>query len=270
MHAEDLILDFEEGTLTVIKAAIACREATMPFVPYFPPFLSTYAAEPCLPGSLDMEEDNESDQGYSDENQPMSLEPYDPDEPPTPTTRNPPSRLTAYDIDPHGGWGPPSDWLTGPPTPLLEIMPSIEPWPYHPERYLSPVPFGSLPFSASPSMALSRNPSPPSPNTGSDLSPPSQYFQASQLPISPAPGHLAGPSSKTLLYHRPPTIIRNPRRTLLECIGSPVPNTTVSLQPTCQHSPKFMGSQIPPPISRTASESLVGTHTYKDGWLDYL
>jgi hypothetical protein len=133
MHAEDLISDFEKDTSTVIKAAVACQEATMPFVPYFPPFLSTYAAEPRLPGSLDMEEDNESNQGYSDEDQPMSPEAYDPDEPPTPTTANPPSRLTAYDIDPHGGWGPPSDWLTGPPMPLSEITPNTEPWPYPPE-----------------------------------------------------------------------------------------------------------------------------------------
>jgi hypothetical protein len=274
MHAEDLISDFEKDTSTVIKATVACQEATMPFIPYFPPFLSTYAAEPRLPGSLDMEEDNKSDQGYSDEDQPMSPEAYDPDEPPTLTTANPPSRLTAYDINPHGGWGPPSDWLTGPPTPLSEITPNTEPWPYPPEQYLSPVPSGSLPFSASPSMALSRNPSPPSPNEGTDpsppsnylgtdLLPPSQYSQASQLPTSPAPGHLAGPSSKTLLYHRPPTIVQNPCRTLLEHIRSPVPNTTISLQPTHQHSPKFMGSQVPATISRMASKSLVGTLTYE-------
>jgi hypothetical protein len=90
MHAEDLISDFEEGTSTVVKAAVTCQEATMPFVPYFPPFLSTYAAEPRLPGSLDMEEDNESDQGYSDEDQPMSPEPYSPDNgPPTPRPPTP-------------------------------------------------------------------------------------------------------------------------------------------------------------------------------------
>jgi hypothetical protein len=130
MHAEDLISDFEKGTSTVIKAAIACQEATMPFIPYFPPFLSTYAAEPHLSSSLDMEEDNESDQGYSDEDQPMSPEPYNPNEPPTPTTENPPSRLTAYDTNPYGGWGPPSDWFMGPPMPLSEITPNTEPWPY--------------------------------------------------------------------------------------------------------------------------------------------
>jgi len=133
MHAEDLISDFKKDASIVIKAAVACQEVTMPFVPYFPPFLSTYAAEPHLPGSLDMEADNESNQGYSDEDQPMSPEAYDPDEPPTPTTANPPSRLIAYDTDPHGGWGPPSDWLTEPPTPLLEIMLNTEPWPYPPE-----------------------------------------------------------------------------------------------------------------------------------------
>jgi hypothetical protein len=103
MHAEDLILDFEKDPSIVIKATIACQEATMPFAPYFPPFLSTYAAEPCLPSSLDMKEDNESDQGYSDENQPMSPEPYNLEEPPTPTTANPPTRLTAYNTSPHGG-----------------------------------------------------------------------------------------------------------------------------------------------------------------------
>jgi len=136
MHAKDLILDFEKDTLTVMKAAVACQESTMPFVPYFPPFLSTYAAEPHLPGSLDMEEDNESDQGYSNEDEPMSPEPYSPGNgpptprPPTPTMEHQPSQLTAYNIDPHGGWGPPSDWLTCLPTPLSEITPSTEPWPY--------------------------------------------------------------------------------------------------------------------------------------------
>jgi hypothetical protein len=260
MHAEDLISDFEKEPSTVIKATIACQEATMPFVLYFPPFLSTYAAEPCLPASLDMEEDDESNQGYSDKDQPMSPEPYDTDEPPTPTTANPPSRLTAYNIKPHRGWGPPSDWLIGPPTPLSEITPNIEPWPYLPEQYLSPVPSGSFPFSESPSMVPLRNPSPPSPSTdtdpspplkysGTDLLPPSQYSQASQSPISPTPGHLAGPSSKTLLYHRPPTIVQNPCRSLLSHISSPVPNTTVLLQPMHQHLPKFMGSQVPLPIS---------------------
>jgi len=132
MHAKDLISDFEKDTSTVIRAAVACQEVTMPFVPYFPPFLSTYAASTRIPGSLDidMDEDNESNQGYSDEDQPMSPEDY---EPPTPTIANPPSRLTAYDVDPHGGWGPPSDWLTGPPMPLSEITPNTEPWPYPPE-----------------------------------------------------------------------------------------------------------------------------------------
>jgi hypothetical protein len=175
MHAEDLISDFEKDPSTVIKAAITCQEVTMPFVPYFPPFLSTYAAEPRLPGSLNMEEDNKSDQGYSDEEQPMSPEAYDLDKPPTPTIANPPTRLTAYDIDPHGGWGPPSDWLTGLPTMLSEIMPSTKPWPYLPERYLSPVSPGSLPFSTSLSVALSRNPSLPSPSTGTDPLPLSKY-----------------------------------------------------------------------------------------------
>jgi hypothetical protein len=167
MHAEDLISDFEKDTSTVIKAAVACQEATMPFVPYFPPFLSTYAASARIPGSLDidMDEDNESDQGYSDEDQPMSPEPYSPDNgpptprPPTPTTEYKPSRLAAYDVDPHGGWGPLSDWPTGPATPLSEITPNTEPWPYPPERYLSPVPSGSLPFSASPSLAPCNAPS---------------------------------------------------------------------------------------------------------------
>jgi len=217
----------------------------------------------------------------------MSPEPYSPSSrpptprPPTPTMEYKPSRLAKYDFYPHGGWGPPSDWATGPPIPLSEITPNTEPWPYPPERYLSPVPSGSLPFSASPSMAPSRNPSPspqgegtvPSPlskYSGTDPSPPSQYSEASQSPVSPAQGHLAGPSSKTLFYHRPPTIVRNPRRTLLERISSPTPNTTVSLQPTHQHSPKFMGSQAPPAVSRTASESLVGTRTYDNGWGDYL
>ena len=68
MHAEDLISDFEKDTLTVIRATVACQEATMPFIPYFPPFLSTYAARTRIPGSLDIDiiEDNESNQGYSD------------------------------------------------------------------------------------------------------------------------------------------------------------------------------------------------------------
>jgi hypothetical protein len=90
MHAEDLISDFEKDPLTVIRTAIACQKVTMPFVPYFPPFLCTFATEPCLPGSFD-EEDNESDQGYSDEDQPMSPEPYNPDEPPTPTVEHQPT-----------------------------------------------------------------------------------------------------------------------------------------------------------------------------------
>jgi hypothetical protein len=145
MHAEDLISDFEKDTSTVIKAAVACQEATMPFIPYFPPFLSTYAASTHIPDSLDIEDDdNESDQGYSDEDQPMSPEAYDPEgpltpigpptpRPPTPTTEYHPSRLAAYDFYPHGGWGPPSDWPGVPVTPLSEITPNEEPWPHPPE-----------------------------------------------------------------------------------------------------------------------------------------
>jgi hypothetical protein len=145
MHAEDLILDFEKDPSTVIKATVTCQEATMPFVPYFPPFLSTYAASTRIPGSLDIEDDdNESNQGYSDEDQPMSPEAYDPEgpptplasstpRPPTPTTEYRPSRLAAYDFYPHGGWGPPSDWPGVPITPLSEVTPNEEPWPYPPE-----------------------------------------------------------------------------------------------------------------------------------------
>jgi hypothetical protein len=103
MHAKDLILDFEKDTSTVIKAAVACQEATMPFVPYFLPFLSTYAASTRIPGSLDIEDDdNESDQGYSDEDQPMSPEAYDLEGPLTPI-------------------GPPTP---RPPTPTMEYHPS--------------------------------------------------------------------------------------------------------------------------------------------------
>ena len=240
MHAKDLISEFEAPA---IKTIVACQEATMPFIPYFPLFLSAFATEPHLSGSFD-EKDNESNQGYSDEDQPMSPEPYNLDKPSTPTAEHQSIWLTTYDNNPYAGFGPPSDWSTGLPIPLSEIMPNTEPWPYLLEQYLSPVPSGSLPFSASPSLAPSRNLSPLSSNIGSDPShpltylgtdplPPSQYSQASQSPISPTPRHLAGPSSKPLLYHRPPIIVQNPHQTLLKRISSLVPNTTVSLQPMC-------------------------------------
>jgi hypothetical protein len=126
MHAENLILDFKKNPSTVIKAAIAYQEVTMPFVPYFSPFLSIYATEPCLSRSFN-DEDNESNQGYSDEDQPMSPELYDSDEPPTPTAEHQPNQLTAYNDDPYGGFGLPSNWSTGLPIPLSEITPNTKP-----------------------------------------------------------------------------------------------------------------------------------------------
>ena len=101
MHAEDLISDFWKGPLNsyCIKAAIACQEVTMPFVSYFPPFLSIYTAEPHIPSSFN-DEDNKSDQGYSDEDQPMSPEPYNSDKLSTPITEHQPTWLTTYNNDP--------------------------------------------------------------------------------------------------------------------------------------------------------------------------
>jgi hypothetical protein len=176
MHAENLISDFEKDASTVIKAAITCQEATMPFVPYFPPFLSTYAASARIPSSLDIkDDDDESDQGYSDEDQPMSPKLYDLDEPPTPTTEHQPTQLAAYKNDPHGGFRPPSDWPGVPITPLLEITPNPEPWPYLPEQYHSPIPTGALSYSLESLPALPRKPllSPPHPDTPPSLIHPS-------------------------------------------------------------------------------------------------
>ena len=208
MHAEDLISDFEKDTSTVIKAAVACQEATMPLVPYFPPFLSIYAASTRLPGSLNIEDDdNKSDQGYSDEDQPMSPEAYDPEDPltptgpPTPTAEDQPSRLIAYDIYPGGGWGQTSRWPGVPITPLSEITPNPEPWPYPPERYRSPVPTGALPYSmeSSPALPEALLPSPPYNDTPS----PPIYLSTDPL-LSPVCQD--APGQKVLLYPQPRNI----------------------------------------------------------------
>jgi len=107
MHAEDLISDFEQGSLA-IKVAIAYQKTTMPFIPYFPPFLSLYATSTQIPSSFN---DDEEDQGYSDDDQPMSPEPYDPEDEPmqsptTPLTPNAPTQLPIYDHDRYGGYDP--------------------------------------------------------------------------------------------------------------------------------------------------------------------
>ena len=64
MHAKDLILDFKTPAIRTIAA---CQEITMPFVPYFLPFLSLYATGSCIPSALNNEDDDKSDQGYSDD-----------------------------------------------------------------------------------------------------------------------------------------------------------------------------------------------------------
>jgi hypothetical protein len=57
MHADDLISDFRQTTLTAIKTAtFVSKEPICPF----PPFFSLSAS---VPGTF---EDDESDQGYSD------------------------------------------------------------------------------------------------------------------------------------------------------------------------------------------------------------
>jgi hypothetical protein len=140
MHADDLISDFRQTTPTTIKAATFVSEE--PMCP-FPPFFSLSAL---IPGTF---EDDESDQGYSDpeedptspgaqyrgpapgESPPLSPEEYDPAASPTaPLGPYAPSRLQAYDNDPHGGWGPPANWHGQPSTPLSEIMPNPDPWPH--------------------------------------------------------------------------------------------------------------------------------------------
>jgi hypothetical protein len=253
MHAEDLILDFEKDTSTVINAAVACQEVTMPFVPYFPPFLSTYAASTCIPGSLDIEDDdNESDQGYSDEDQPMSPEAYDPEgpltptrpltpRPPTPTAEDQPSRLIAYNIYPDGGWGQTSRWPGVPITPLLEITPNQEPWLYPLEQYRSPIPTGALSYSieSSPALLEVLLPSPPHNDTPS----PPIYLSTDPL-LSPVCQDT--PGQKVLLYPQPRNIKPLPQRTIVP--------TTVSLQPTCRPSPGLPSSPLPAKISCTLSE----------------
>jgi hypothetical protein len=268
MHAEDLISDFEKNTSTVIKAAVACQEATMPFVPYFPPFLSTYAASTRIPGSLDIEDDdNESDQGYSDEDQPMSPEAYDSEgpptplgpstpRPPTPTTEYRPSRLTAYDFYPHGGWGPPSDWPGVPITPLSEVTPNEEPWPYPPERYHSPIPAGALPYSLESSLTPSENPLPPPlhPDT-----PPSPSHPGTNLLLSPGV-----PEGKLLLYPQPHAKRPRPRRPM----GPITPCTLLSLQPMQDSSPRTLRRPLPP--LRPRSEPQQGVEDNEEDFLKYL
>jgi hypothetical protein len=268
MHAEDLISDFEKDPSTVIKAAVACQEATMPFVPYFPPFLSTYAASTHIPGSLNIEDDdNESDQGYSDEDQPMSPEPYSPGsrpptprpptpKPPTPTTEYQPSRLVEYDVYPHGGWGPPSDWPNMPITPLSEITPNEEPWPYPPERYHSPIPAGALPYSleSSPTSLDNPLPSPPHPNT-----PPSPIHPGTNSPLS-----TNTPEGKLLLYPQPHARRPRPRRPM----GPVTPRTLLSLQPTRHSSPRTFGRPLPP--LHPGSEPQLGAEDNKEDFLEYL
>ena len=268
MHAEDLISDFEKDTSTVIKAAIACQEATMPFVPYFPPFLSTYAASTRIPGSLDIkEDDNESDQGYSDEDQPMSLEAYDLEgpltptrpptpRPPTPTTEQQPSRLAAYDSDPFGGFGPPSDWPGVPITPLSEITPNEEPWPHPPERYHSPIPTGALPYSLESSPASSEQPlpTPPHPHT-----PPPLIHPGTNLPLSTDTSE-----GKLLLYPQPHARKPRPYRPM----GPITPRMLLSLQPSRHSSPRTLGRPLPP--LRPKSELQLGAKDNEEDFLEYL
>ena len=113
MHADDLVSDFGQTTLTTIKATTFVSEE--PICP-FPPFLSLSAS---VPGTF---EDDESDQGYSDpeenpvspraqyrgpapgESPPLSPEEYNPAaSPTTPLRPHAPSCLQAYDNNPHGG-----------------------------------------------------------------------------------------------------------------------------------------------------------------------
>jgi hypothetical protein len=181
MHTKDQISDFKKGASTVINAAIACQEATMPLVPYFPPFLSTYAASTHIPSSLNIRnDDNKSDQGYSDDKQPMLPELYKLDEPSTPITENQPSHLIAYDTYPGKGWGQMSIWPSILITLLLEITPNPDPWPYLPEQYHSSIPTGALSYSleSSPAFLQVLLPSPPHTDT-----PPPPVHPSTDLPL---------------------------------------------------------------------------------------
>jgi hypothetical protein len=237
MHANNLISDFRQTTPATIKAAtFVSKEPMCPF----PPFFSLSAS---VPSTF---EDDESDQGYSDpeedpvspgaqyrgpapnESPPLSPEEYNPAASPmTPLRPHIPSRLQAYNNNPHGGWGPPANWHGQPSTPLSEIMPNPDPWPYPQERYISPVPTGALPFSATPSTVSPESLSPPIP---SPLPP-----QPSYILTTPEP-RPQSPDGKILFYPqpimpRPPP--RIPCRSLLEQISSP----PTSLQPTQQPMP---------------------------------
>ena len=137
MHTDDLILEFRWTAPTAIKAAtFVSKEPMCPF----PLFFSLAAS---APGAF---KDDESNQGYSDaeedpispraqyrgpapgESLPLSPEEYDPAASPmTPLRPHAPSRLQAYDDDPHGGWGPPANWHGQPSTPLAEITPNPDP-----------------------------------------------------------------------------------------------------------------------------------------------
>ena len=187
----------------------------------------------------------------------MSPEAYNPEDPLTPTAEDQPSRLIAYDIYPGGGWGQTSRWPGVPITPLSEITPNQEPWPYPLERYRSPVPTGALPYSVESSPALTKTLLPPSPHTDT-RSPP--VHPSADPPLSPVCQD--APGGKVLLYPQPRSIKPLPRRT--------VGPTTVSLQPTRGPSPRLPSSPLPAKISCMLSEPRPGAENDEEGFLAYL
>jgi hypothetical protein len=197
----------------------------------------------------------------------MSPEAYDPEgpltptgpptpRPPTPTTEQQLSWLTAYDSNPFGGFGPPSDWPGVPVTPLSEITPNPEPWPYPPEQYHSPIPTGALPYSLESSLAPPENPLPSPPHLDTPLSP---IHPGTNLSLSP--DTLEG---KLLLYPQPHAKRVRPRRPM----GPVTPRTLLSLQPTRHSSPRTLGRPLPPLHLR--SEPQPGAEDEEKDFLEYL
>jgi hypothetical protein len=113
VHAPELADEFYATNPLAIRTLELCQEASMGLFPsttFTPPHIAA-----AIPGTFDDEDDEE----------PMSPEDYDE----TPAT-SPINRITRYDNDPYGSWGPTSAFWPQPATPLSDIEPSTDPWPY--------------------------------------------------------------------------------------------------------------------------------------------
>jgi hypothetical protein len=203
----------------------------------------------------------------------MSPEEYDE----TPAA-SPVDRITRYDDDPYGGWGPASAFWPQPATPLSDIEPSTDPWPYPPERYRTPVPRGALPYSATPSPAHTPSPQPsshspsPSPQSSSP-SPPRPVSSPEQDSTNDSPTNrsLAGSPGKTLFYpdpHAPRPSPRIPRKTLLERMSSPTQRTPPNTEPKRYTILPATTPPLPRPTSNPVAPTVSSSTKTLSEWVE--